>query len=297
MIVASTAAPSLTRTAPASTPPPALTTTVIPGQHVGFFGGIKRIFSFILWVFSGFGLIGAFRRKVSGGTKSEEIIVHTVHRSFYVWSLILFGFVGSFCVRHFHHEGVWGWIYIFVLLYTFAAMMFDCSTFKALLWGGVFALLWITSKYLEEVKGMTILSAVQNYMRNLRPRLDPGMASVVSWVLLVPWIGSLFQSFTRGRKAFSPNSIEEWFMGEGREILDRSGLKFRTVYRDLFESVLGLGAGDIEAIDNNQHVVKRWENILFLMFIWPKLDEILHQRAATVDNAPTDPVEVEQVKK
>jgi hypothetical protein len=279
------------------TAPPTLTTTVIPDQRIGLFGRIKRLFSFIIWVFTGFGLIGAFRRKVAGGTKSEEIIVHTVHRSFYVWSLILFGFVASFFVRHFHHEGIWGWLYIFVLLYTIAAMMYDCNTFKALLWGGVFALLWITSKYLEAVKGMSILSAVQNYLRNLRPHLDPGMASVVSWMLLVPWIGSLFHSYTRGRKAFSPNSIEEWFMGEGREILDRSGLKFRTVYRDLFESILGLGAGDIEAIDNNQHVVKRWENILFLAFIWPRLDEILHQRAATVDNAPTDPVEVEQVKK
>ena len=144
---------------------------------------------------------------------------------------------------------------------------------------------------------MVVLSAVRDYLRNLHPKLDAGTASVISWMLLVPWIGSLFHSYTRGRKAFSPNSIEEWFMGEGREILDRSGLKFRTVYRDLFESILGLGAGDIEAIDNNQHVVKRWENILFLAFIWPKLDEILHQRAAVVDNAPTSPVEDEEVRK
>jgi hypothetical protein len=258
----------------APTPARAPAVTVVPGKSVGFVGGIKRVFSFIGWVLTGFGLIGAFRRRQAGAVRSEEIVVYTVHRSFYVWSLILVGFVGSFCVRHnFGHETGWGWIYVFVLLYTFAAMMFDVSTFKALLWGGIFLLVWITSKYLEQVKHLVFLSAVGSYLRNLRPRLDPGTASVVSWLLLVPWI-----------------------MGEGREITDRSGLKFRTRYRDLFESFLGLGAGDLEAINNHQDVVKKWENILFLAFLWPKLDEILHQRSVGVDNAPTNPVEVEDVK-
>lgn len=281
---------------PAPAPAPAPAVTVVPGKSVGFTGGIKRIFSFIAWVLSGFGLIGAFRRRQSGAVRAEEIIVYTVHRSFYVWSLILAGFVGSSCVNHFGHQVGWGWIYVLVLLYTIAAMMFDVSTFKALLWGGIFLLVWITSKYLEQVKHVVFLSGIANYLRGLHPKLDPGTASVVSWLLLIPWIGSLFQSFTRGRKAFSPNSIEEWFMGEGREITDRSGLKFRTRYRDLFESFLGLGAGDLEAINNHQDVVKRWENILFLAFLWPKLDEILHQRSVGVDNAPTNPVEVEEVK-
>jgi hypothetical protein len=281
--------------APNSTAP---AVTVVPGQKLGFFGGIKRIFSFIAWVLSGFGLIGAIRRRRSGAMRAEEVVVHTVHCSFYVWSLILFGFVASFFVRHhFGHETIWGWLYVFVLLYTFAAMMFDVSTFKAMIWGVIVALVWISSKYLEETRHWGILTPIKHYLQSLSPRLDPGTASVMSWLLLVPWIGSLFHAYTRGRKAFSPNSIEEWFMGEGREITDRSGLKFRTRYRDLFESVLGLGSGDLEAINNHCDVVKRWENILFLAFIWPKLDEILHQRSVGVDNAPTNPVEVEDVKK
>ena len=280
--------------APTATPP---ATTVVPGQGIGVGGGIKRIFSFIAWVFTGFGLIHAFRRRQTGAMRTEEVVVYTVHRSFYLWSLILVGFIGSFCVHHnFGSDGAWGWLYVFVLLFTIATMLFDVSTFKALLWGGIFLLIWITSKYLEQVKHVVFLSGIANYLRSLHPRLDPGTASVISWMLLIPWIGSLFHSFTRGRKAFSPNSIEEWFMGEGREITDRSGLKFRTRYRDLFESFLGLGAGDLEAINNHQDVVKRWENILFLAFLWSKLDEILHQRSVGVDNAPTNPVEVEEVK-
>src|SRR5205823_6140323 len=146
------------------------------------------------------------------------------------------------------------------------------------------------------MKHMTILSGVTGYLAGLHPALNPGMAQVISILLLPSWILSLFTSYARGRKAFSPNSIEERFLGEGREILDRSGLKFRTRYRDLFETFLGLGAGDLEAINNHQDVVKKWENILFLAFLWPKLDEILHQRSVGVDNARTNPVEVEEVK-
>ena len=65
----------------------------------------------------------------------------------------------------------------------------------------------------------------------------------------------------------------------------------------VLKTLLGLGAGDLEAIDGNQHVVKRWCNVLFLYFAWPKLDEILHQRAAVVESSPESPVEVEDVKK
>jgi hypothetical protein len=267
----------------------------VPARHAGG-GGIGRIFSFIGWVFSGFGLVGAFRRRQTGAVRTEEIICYTVHRSFYLWALILTGFVGSFFVNHLGGSGGWGWIYVFVVLFTIATILFDVNTFKALLWGGIVLLVWISSKYLEQVEHVMFLSSVGRYLRSLHPHLDPGTASVVSWFLLIPWIGSLFQSYTQGRKAFSPNSIEEWFMGEGREITDRSGLKFRTRYRDLSESVLGFGSGDLEAINNHCDVVKRWENVLFLAFLWPKLDEILHQRAAVVDNAPANPVEVEDVR-
>ena len=53
-------------------------------------------------------------------------------------------------------------------------------TLKALLWGGIFLLLWIASKYLEDMKHMTVLSGVWNYLASLQPALNPGMASVIS---------------------------------------------------------------------------------------------------------------------
>src|SRR4051812_1573556 len=164
--VLSTAPSGPVTTTPAVTAAP--TVTVIPGKSGGFLGWIKRVFGFIAWVLTGFGLIGYFRRRQSSVTKAEEIVVYTVHRSFYLWSLILVGFVGSFSVKHWPvSDHAWGWIYIFVLLYTIASLLFDVSTMKALLWGGIVLLLWITSKYLEDVKHIPSLSWVTHHLANL----------------------------------------------------------------------------------------------------------------------------------
>src|SRR5438874_354854 len=205
-------------------------------------GRLRAVGAFFWWLLTGFGLLSA-RRK---GTlqQSEEIVIYCVHRAFFLWSIIVIGFVASACVNH--HVGspiFWGWIYLFAMLYTIVTLLFDISTLKALLWGGIFCFAWLISKYLEDVRHMVILTWVFGYLRSLRPELNPGFAAVMSWLLLVPWIGALVHTFSRGRTTFSPNSIEEWYMGEGRDVTDRSGLKFRSRYRDLFETLLGFGAG------------------------------------------------------
>ena len=256
--------------------------------------GAKRLVAFVAWVLGGFGLLGHLRHGARRAHHAgDEIVVYCVHRAFFLWALIVAGFVlAAVVTRHPDLAVACGWAYAWVLLYTLATLLFDFSSLKLLLWCGVAAFVWLASTYLEELKHVVVLSAVLGYLRGLRPTLDPGMATLLSWLLLIPWLGALFHSFSRGRKTFSPNSIEEWYLGEGREITDRSGLKFRSRYRDLLETLLGLGAGDLEAVDVNQHVVKRWENILFLAFVWRRLDEILHQRAAVVDNAAGDAIEV-----
>lgn len=251
---------------------------------------VRRTAAFALWVISGFGLaqrlFAGLRARHSRRGAADEVVVYCVHRSFFLWALILAGFVGAACTRHWPTTAAaWGWAYVLVLVYTLLTLLFDLSTPRALLWSGICALVWLASLYLEDMRNVTMLSGVGRYLRSLHPRLDPGTASLLSWLLLVPWFGALFHSFGRGRKVFSPNSIEEWFVGEGREITDRSGLKFRTRYRDLFETALGFGAGDLEAVDGNHHVVKRWENVLFLALVWRRLDLILHQRSAVVETS------------
>ena len=214
----------------------------------------------------------------------EEVTVYAAHPSFYLWALILVGAVSSVIVANAPNwAGTLGWLYVWVLLYFIATLLYDFNLRLLGLWLLIFALLWLGAKYIEHIKNIALVGAVFNYFVGLKPKLDPGFVQVLSWLLLLPWIGSLVNMALNGRKRFTPNEIGEFHFGEGSELTDRVGLRFRTKYRDVLETLLTFGGGDLIAVDNHQNVIKRWDNIIGLYFFWGDLDRILHQRAAIVD--------------
>lgn len=215
----------------------------------------------------------------------DEVTVYSAHPSFFLWLLILVGFVSAAIVeRSSHMAGFFGWLYVWVMLYFLVMLLYDFSARKLGLWVLIFTLIWLTSKYVELLKHIAILSPLFHYLASLQPELDPGSATVLSWLLMLPWIGSLFHMALNGRKKFSPNEISEFHFGEGSELTDRTGLRFRTKYRDVLETILTFGGGDLLAVDNQQNVIKRWDNIIGLFFFWKDLDRVLHQRAAVMDS-------------
>lgn len=214
----------------------------------------------------------------------DEITVYSAHPSFFLWPLIAVGFACSaLMVRYPDMAGTLGWFYVWVLLYFFVTLLYDFSTRKLALWVLIFALVWLTSKYVEHIKHVALLGQVSDYFASLRPKFDPGTATALSWLLFLPWVGSLLHMALNGRKRFTPNEIGEFHFGEGSELTDRTGLRFRTKYRDMLETILTFGGGDLIAVDNHQNVIKRWDNIIGLYFFWNALDRILHQRAAVMD--------------
>jgi len=170
------------------------------------------------------------------------------------------------------------------------------NTPRFLLWVGVFLFLWLACRYIEMLRHVPVLSVIVGYFAGLRPSLSAGFALVTSWLLLPAWASSIIQALIRGKKTITPNNIEEHVLGSGHEVCDRTGLHFRTKYRDIFETLLGLGAADLEALDASGKVVKRWPNVLFLAFTWKSLDAVLHQRASLVDNPRSEPVGVQDVR-
>src|SRR5262245_37673923 len=217
---------------------------------------------------------------VRGRRHAESVVVYAAPPSFFLWLLILTGFVSAWVVnRQCVSPEFAGWVYVWVLVYFIVTLLFDLSTQRLLLWIGIFSLIWLLSKYVEHVRNIAVLGFVFNYLASLNPKLDPGTVTVLSWLLLLPWIGSLFYMVFNGRKQFTPNEIGEFHFGEGSELTDRSGLRFRTNYRDILETVLTFGGGDLLAVDNHQNVIKRWDNIIGLFFSWKDLDRILHQRS------------------
>jgi hypothetical protein len=221
--------------------------------------------------------------------KIEEVTVYSAHPSFFLWLLIAVGFASSaFVARYPQNAGLFGWLYVWVLLYFLVMLMYDISARKLGFWTLIFALLWLGSKYVEHIKEVAVLGSVFEYLAALKPEFDVGTATALSWLLLLPWIGSLLHMALNGRKRFTPNEIGEFHFGEGSELTDRTGLRFRTRYRDVLETILTFGGGDLIAVDNHQNVIKRWDNIVGLYFVWKDLDRVLHQRAAVVDMGDDD---------
>jgi hypothetical protein len=211
---------------------------------------------------------------------SDEVTVYSAHPSFFLWLPIMAGFISSAVVRAKPDwAGYLGWFYVWMMLYFLVTLMYDFSTRKLALWILISALVWLASNYIEQLKHVPMLSPLIEYLRGLEPKLDPGSVTALSWLLLLPWIGSLFHMALNGRKRFSPNEISEFHFGEGSELTDRVGLRFRTRYRDVLETLLTFGGGDLVAVDNHQNVIKRWDNIIGLFFFWNDLDRVLHQRA------------------
>ena len=209
----------------------------------------------------------------------DEVTVYSAHPSFFLWLPIVVGFISAAIVRREPQwAGFFGWLYVWMLLYFLVTMLYDVSARKLALWVLIFALIWLASKYVEDIKHVAVLTPLFEYLGTLQPRLDYGTAMVLSWLLLLPWCGSLLNMALNGRKKFSPNEISEFHFGEGSELTDRTGLRFRTKYRDVLETILTFGGGDLLAVDNHQNVIKSWENIIGLFFFWNDLDRVLHQR-------------------
>jgi len=213
-------------------------------------------------------------------SKTSEMVMYSLHQAFFLWPLIVAGFVGAALVQARPDlAGQWGWAYVWVLLWTAVTLIFNVNVPRTLLWTMAFGFLWVLSEYLETLRHVVLLSWVVEQLRQLNPLLQPGFVVVISWLLLGPWLIGLLYTIVRGRKIFSPNVIEERILGEGSELTDRSGLTFRSRYPDLFESLAGFGCGDVEAVDGHGNVVRTWSDLTLLFFRWRRLNRILHERA------------------
>jgi hypothetical protein len=280
-----TTPPIGTAAAPPPQAPPAPAVTVKPsGSGFSFFDAAR---GFLAWVFTGF---GAFR----GDKNSEEVVCYTVDKGFYLWALIIAGFVGGAWARHWPGSGLfWGWVYLLTLIYTVVLLLRELDTWRFVFWIGVITFIYLIAKY--PLARLGILPGLGRYITTLQPVINPDWAVLTSWGLLILFFGSLYQTFAQGRKTITPNTIEEWHFGRGSESMDRGGLRFKTSYPDVLETLLGFGSGDLVAYDRANRVVKRYEGILFLFFKWNKLDTVLHRRFAVVDNVANDVVDVHDI--
>jgi len=221
---------------------------------------------------------------VRGKSKIDEVVVYSAPPAFFLWNVIAMGFVLRLLVpTKILTPQAGAWIFIFTLLYFLLAILCDMSLKKLVLCTLVFAVLRLFAKYVEGLRHVMILGPILRHFKNLDPRHGPGTVSVLCWLLLIPWVSSLFEMALDRKKKFRPNEIAEYYFGEGSELTHRTGLRFVTKYRDMIGTLPGFGGGGLMAVDNHQRVIRRYENVVGLTFHWNKLDRILHQRATLLD--------------
>src|SRR4051812_31930865 len=100
----------------------------------------------------------------------EEVGVWCVQRSFFVWGAVAVGLIGAACVGRWPGSaGAWGWVYLWALFVTIVAILVDISTGKLCVWGGGLFLVWLASKYVEDVKRIPVLSPLFHAIGTLDP--------------------------------------------------------------------------------------------------------------------------------
>src|SRR4249919_2783994 len=108
----------------------------------------------------------------------DEVTVYSAHPSFFLWLLILVGFVSAAIVqRSPERAGFFGWFYVWVMLYFLVMLMYDFSARKLGLWVLIFALIWLAARYVEMLNNITVLRGLFDYFRSLEPKLDTGSAT------------------------------------------------------------------------------------------------------------------------
>jgi hypothetical protein len=229
--------------------------------------------------------VAAVRTRAKGAPDLDEIVLYSAPPSFFLWIVLLVGFgLKLICPSPIVSSSAGAWIFIFTLIYFLLALLYDMSLKKLILCTLVVAVVWLFAKYMEGLHQVAIIGPILNYFARLNPQYDPGTVTVICWLLLIPWVVSLLEMAFNRKKKFSPNEIAESHFGEGSELTDRMGLRFQTKYRDVLETLLGFGAGDLLAVDNQKRVIKRYENMVGLWFKWSKLDRILQQRETMLED-------------
>jgi hypothetical protein len=118
--------------------------------------GFSKLWAFLCWVFTGFGLLHAFTSKKY---KLDEIVLYKVPRAFFLWFPILVGFTCAYIVRNHPAQAVTvGWIYLFAIFYTLLAVLYDISPLMLLLISLVIGFVCLLSSKLEQSHNWLILT-------------------------------------------------------------------------------------------------------------------------------------------
>jgi len=214
--------------------------------------------------------------------KQKDIEARVKGRSdlYYTWPLILVGFMYPLILAATSQQAAtWTWIVtLTVVILTCAS---DWNRIVTLIMILITAFCWVGIVYLNST-GVTIFKSVYNFFAEIeQPDLTP-VAAIMALLCLICFISAEIQSFLNNRWSFRPNVISrlELFEGEAPVVQGQNVPEF--LYPDLWELLLGFGAGTIVITNNQSHEQHRIKNVLFLWFRKRRIRRICHTQQVTV---------------
>lgn len=208
----------------------------------------------------------------------------------FIWPLIVVGIVFYPLAGWFEPTGgemnagaleALGWVYLLLTVIVLMTLGVDVTRNQAIIWAVVIAALWIGGRYLEDVKGLTILGNIYAWFNSLDLRYHRGYGLAASAVLAVPFAIMLVHSYFDDRWRITHNEFEHYSFGRMNDSLGRGAKTIRTEFPDVFELLLGMAGTLIVYNATGTKELRRIPHIMFLPVVRKRLNVILETTAIT----------------
>lgn len=226
----------------------------------------------------------------NNASNKHEVRFIAFPKLLFIWPLIVAGLVFYPLAGWFMPEGgemnagaleALGWAYLLITVLVLMTLSVDITRNQAIIWGIVIVALWIGGRYLEDVKGLTIIGNVYAWFNGLDLRYDRGYGMAISAVLAVPFLIMLVHSYFDSRWRITHNEFEHYSFGRMNDSLGRGAKTIRTEFPDVFELLLGLAGTLIVYNATGTKELRRIPHIMFLPLVRKRLNAILEKTAIT----------------
>ncbi len=203
----------------------------------------------------------------------------------FAWPLILMGLVFYAFAGPEAGEGVLktlGWIYLVGAALVLLTLGVDLERNYAAFWFAIFVAVFFLGRWLEDVRGITVVGDLYRWFSALDVRYDRGFGMAMSVLLGIPYVVMLVWARIQHRWRLTHNEFEHFSWGRVDDSLARGAKRVRTTYPDLMELVL-LGAGTlIVSSASGQTELRRIHHVPLLPLLRRRIDRILASSKVTV---------------
>jgi hypothetical protein len=173
-----------------------------------------------------------------------------------------------------------GWIYLWVVV--LVGIGVDVDRNMAIFWIVLVALLIFLGLWLRDTRQFTLFGDIYRWFDNLDLRYNRNAGLALSIVMLVPYLVMLLWARFNSRWRITHNEFEHYAFGKMDDSLGRGAKTIRTNFPDIFEFILGFGAGTLIVFNaTGTRELRRIPHVMFLPMVRKRLNQILETTAVT----------------